>query len=560
LSFGAVALSLAPCFPGRAAQESGPEIERARLLVSRATYGARPGDVERVLELGTDAWLERQLHPERIDDSALESVLSRFADLDSTTSQRVERYPRPGREEREAMQEARERIESGEMDRNDARRMRGELVGPGRVLAELSQAKVLRALRSERQLEEVMVDFWSNHFNVYARKNRNTLLALPSYERDAIRPHVFGRFETLLLATARHPAMLVYLDNWINTKEGFDPRQALRSSMRERSGARGRSRPEGEPERTFGINENYGRELLELHTLGVDGGYTQADVVEAARALTGWSVVGPRVVESTRRIADRFGPARVPPALRGLPPEGSFWFNALAHDEGAKTILGERLEEGGIDDGLALIRMLARQPQTARFVSRKLAQRFVSDDPSEELVAEMSTTFLATGGEIRAVLGTMFRSPRFVEEGSRAAMVKTPLELVASALRATSAEVEGGGPVRALHGLGMPPYLCQPPTGYDDSAPTWLAAGNVLTRIRFVGELVAGRIPGVAIVAVPHDTEAWARQVLPRGEADLSSEEQATLSEALGEFQELSRSAAAKRMALVLASPAFQRQ
>ena len=511
--FVAVALPAGVLF-----SETGPtERDRARLLLARATYGARSGDVEALVEQGAESWLDEQLQPERIKDPFVDAKLSRFDDLELSTAELMEKYPRPTREERQAMQEARKQGTRMHRPR-----------GPQTIVRDLSQAKLVRAVHSERQLQEVMTDFWFNHFNVYARKNRNTLLALPSYERDAIRPHALGSFHELLLATAQHPAMLFYLDNWINTKDGFDPREALRSQFggprRGRGRGRGRAQREEGARRTLGINENYARELMELHTLGVDGGYNQRDVIEVARAMTGWSVVGPQAAKIRERIERRAGKNRVPAALRSMPDEGSFFFNRLAHDDGPKTLLGTRIDEGGIDDGLSVIRLLSRHPSTARFISTKLAQRFVTDTPSDALVNEMSDTFSRTDGDISAVLRTMFLSPRFVEEGTAGDKVKTPLELVASALRATGGDVEGPGPAHFVAELGMPLYLCQPPTGYDEAASAWLSAGSVLTRTRFASALASGMLPGVHI---PEET-------------------------ALG--------SSAPELAVALASPDFQRQ
>ena len=473
-----------------------------QLLLSRATYGARPGDVDALVAQGTESWLDTQLQPERIKDPVVDAKLARFDNLELSNAELMKKYPRPTRAEREAMQKAREQTTL-------MRRRRG----PQTILRDLSHAKLVRAVHSERQLQEVMTDFWFNHFNVYARKNRNTLLALPSYERDAIRPHALGSFHDLLLATAEHPAMLFYLDNWINTKDGFNPREALQALIRGKtrgktagmSGGRGRrrARPDEDDARTFGINENYARELMELHTLGVDGGYDQQDVIEVARAMTGWSVVGPQFGKIRERVARR-GRNRVPAALRSLPDEGSFFFNQMAHDDREKTVLGARVNEdgaGGIDDGLAVLRLLSRHPSTARFVSTKLAKRFVADTPSDALVNEMSDTFSKTDGDIRAVLRTMFLTARFVEEGSATdnVKVKTPLELVVSAVRATGGDVDGPALAHFVAELGMPLYLCQPPTGYDEEASAWLSAGSVLTRIRFAGALASGSIPGVRL-------------------------------------------------------------
>lgn len=442
-------------------------MKRAQLLLSRATYGARPGDLEALVAQGAESWLDEQLRPERIQDPVVDAKLARFDDLELSTAELMKKYPRPTREERQAMQKAREQG-------TPMRRMRG----PQTILRDLSQAKLVRAVHSERQLQEVMTDFWFNHFNVYAR----------------------GSFHDLLLATAQHPAMLFYLDNWINTKDGFNPREALKAQIRGR-----RARPDEDDARTFGINENYARELMELHTLGVDGGYDQQDVIEVARAMTGWSVVGPQLAKIRERLARRRGRNRVPAALRSLPDEGSFFFNPLAHDDRKKTVLGAGVNpereagEGGLDDGLAVLRLLSRHPSTARFVSTKLAQRFVSDTPSDALVNEMSDTFSKTDGDISAVLRRMFLSPRFVEEGSTGDKVKTPLELVASAVRVTGGDVDGPALAHFVAELGMPLYLCQPPTGYDEDASAWLSAGSVLTRIRFAGALASGSIPGVRL-------------------------------------------------------------
>jgi uncharacterized protein (DUF1800 family) len=558
------ALALGLASPG------GPEASRAALLLSRAAYGPRPGDLDAVVAMGTDAWLERQLHPDRIDDGALDRKLDRFTELKLSTAELLAKYPRPSREEREARQkemEAREEEmarEDGDGDlrpRNEMRRRLEE--GPGRVLVQLSEAKLLRATDSERQLQEVLTDFWFNHFNVYARKNLPTLLALPSYERDAIRPRVLGTFHDLLLATAQHPAMLLYLDNWTNTREGYDPREAVRAEMERRGGREvfgrgGRRRAPGasrEPERQrrkAGINENYARELLELHTLGVDGGYTQEDVVQVARAFTGWTVVDPAEVMARMRRGERAG------GRQG--GDGRFHFVASAHDEGPKTVLGQKITAGGIDDGLAVLRLLSRHPSTARFISTKLAERFVADAPSDELVRGMTETFLRSDGDIREVLRTMFRSPRFAEEGGKARKVKTPLELVASSLRAVGARVEGPALVRQLANMGMPLYMCQPPTGYDEEASTWLSAGSMLTRIRFAGELLAGSIGGVTVPAGDDDIEDWRSQVLGPGSHVLSPEDEATLKEALADFPDVTRSEKLQAVALVLTSPAFQRQ
>jgi uncharacterized protein (DUF1800 family) len=537
----ATVLVLASLLPPPALPRGAAETERRRaeLLRSRATFGARVGDVERILEVGAERWLEEQMHPERIDDSALERRLAIYPDLALSPAELIRKYPRPERAERGARPPSREDA----METERARDPEGER--RGKLLVELSHAKLLRAVYSERQLQEVMTDFWFNHFNVYARKNRNVLLSLPSYERDAIRPHVFGKFRDLLGATAEHPAMLVYLDNWVNSKDGFDPRKEMRELMgdaRRRAVPRAPVAPEnGETERKLGLNENYARELLELHTMGVDGGYTQEDVVAVARAFTGWSVSRPRLLEMRERLRGRVGD-RLPESLASLPGEGSFFFNTLAHDEASKTVLGVPVKGVGLSDGLEVLDLLSRRPSTARFVSAKIAERFVSETPPEDLVREMADTFTRTDGDIGAVLRTMFLSPKFAEAGGKDEMVKTPLELVASSLRALGVEDFGPGVGRALRDLGMPLYLCQPPTGYDETSSVWLSAGNLLTRLKFTEDLVAGRIRGVERPEAPVDFASWTKAVAP----GFASTEEAVDPSA--------------RLALVLASPAFQRQ
>jgi uncharacterized protein (DUF1800 family) len=326
---------------------------------------------------------------------------------------------------------------------------------------ELIQAKILRAVYSRRQLAEVMVDFWFNHFNVYIGKGSD-VYQTTVYEREAIRPHALGKFEELLVATARSPAMLVYLDNW----ESAGPRSELGIDV-----------PANSPRRYYhrrrrDLNENYGRELLELHTLGVDGGYTQRDVRELSRIFTGWTV--------------------------NLPTDDAgFFFDARMHEPGSKTLLGHEIHENGEKEGLEALHLLAHHPSTARFISTKLAMRFVSDEPPASLVARMAETFSRTDGDIREVLRTMFRSPEFWSERAYRAKVKTPLEFVASALRAVDASVQDAKPLGRLLGrMGMPLYGMQPPTGYSMKAAAWVNSAALLQRINFALALTHGGVPG----------------------------------------------------------------
>lgn len=459
-----------------------PDDDRAIAhVLNRLGYGPRPGDVAAVRAVGVASWIERQLHPDRIDDVALEARLAAFATLTLDSRTIVQEYDRPAMEERRARQRAGEPAsptpDAGMAPDGPAAEPRRRAPSAAQqknrtVLAELEDAKVLRAVYSERQLEVVLTDVWFNHFNVFAGKGQ-TRSYLTAYERDAIRPHVLGRFRDLLGATARHPAMLFFLDNWENVDpDAKAPERPARPARAPRAAAR---RPEAPPRPPRGLNENYARELLELHTLGVDGGYTQADVIAVARAFTGWTM---------------------------QPRQGSgFRFAAALHDDGAKTVLGHDLAAGrGIEDGEQVLDILAAHPATARRVAARLAQRFVSDTPPAALVERAAARFLATDGDLREVVRVIVTSPEFFAPATRSAKLKTPLEFVASALRATSADVHTARPLaRTLRELGMPLYFCQPPTGYDDTAATWAASGALVGRVNFAVELGHNRVPGVRL-------------------------------------------------------------
>jgi uncharacterized protein (DUF1800 family) len=339
------------------------------------------------------------------------------------------------------------------------------------VTDELLQAKVLRAVYSERQLEEVMTDFWFNHFNVYVGKGPDRLM-LANYEQDVIRPRAMGRFEDLLVATAKSPAMLFYLDNWLSVGPGSMKALGIPAGPRGRYGYPPRPAKKN-PKQSSGLNENYGRELLELHTLSVNGGYSQRDVTEAAKVFTGWTIDKPN-------------------------DGGGFKYDPNMHEPGPKFVLGHRIKPKGEGEGLELLHRLATSPQTAHFISLKLAQRFVSDDPPQDLVDQMTKTFLKKKGDIREVLSTLFHSPEFWADGTYRAKVKTPLEFVASAVRVTGAEVDDALPLaRQLGNMGMPLYGAQPPTGYSMKAETWVNSSALLNRMNFALALSAGKIKGV---------------------------------------------------------------
>jgi uncharacterized protein (DUF1800 family) len=354
----------------------------------------------------------------------------------------------------------------------------GALENPERtVVEELIAQRLTRDIYSNAQLQEVMTDFWFNHFNVFLRKNEATPYYLVSYERDVIRPRALGKFEDLLEATAHSPAMLLYLDN----AQSIGP-NSLAAEREKLNAARNPSKTKKAPE---GLNENYARELMELHTLGVNGGYTQADVTQVARILTGWTVDRPQ---------------------RG----GGFQFNPNRHEPGTKKVLGKKFKENGEREGRDLLHLLATRPATAQFLSRKLAIRFVSDDPPKSLVDRMAKSYLSSGGDISVVLKTMFHSPELWSADVYRAKVKTPLEYVISAARASNADITNLQPLaNALREMGMPLYGAIPPTGYKWDAPDWVSTGALVNRMNFALSLAANRLPGI--------TTTWASSTFVAG-------------------------------------------
>ena len=428
-----------------------PLTEEQKILhvLNRLGYGLRPGDIERVKAMGVAAYLQRQLSPETIPDREAERQLEAFPTLTMTTTQLLKEYPQPD-------PKIVRKIESGEMSRAEVMELYPPEKRPTQIILELQSAKLIRAIASERQLQEVMVDFWFNHFNVFAGKGAARWM-LTSYERDAIRPYALGKFRDLLLATARHPAMLFFLDNWMSVRRDFQ------------AGRPGGNGPTG-------LNENYARELLELHTLGVDGGYTQKDIIEVARCFTGWTIDRPRA-------------------------DGRFVYRPAAHDNGEKVVLGQRIPaRGGERDGERVIDILSRHPSTAKFIATKLVRRFVADDPPGVLVDRVAQTFMRTDGDIRALLVTIINSPEFVSGESYRAKIKKPLELVASAVRAAGGTANGGPALaRAVAQIGEPLYGAQPPTGYPDVAEAWVNTGALLSRLNFALSLTENRLPGTRV-------------------------------------------------------------
>jgi uncharacterized protein (DUF1800 family) len=552
--------------------------------LNRLAYGPRPGDVERIKQMGLAKWIDQQLNPNSIDDKALQARLENYPTLAMSTTQLIKDYPQPkqadkkvappptqtaqqtradaaaavvanGVQNKDAQSDPNKPVyvsqdfpgksaltgnnvsgagadsNSGAMvlmsdgttvpaakvsssarssisapspmkedpaAENVATRGGGgkrDVLGgadpnavpkaiaddskkPQRVVEELAMAKVTRAIYSERQLQQVLDDFWFNHFNVFAGKGEDRYY-LTSYERDVIQPHTLGKFRDLVSATAQSPAMLFYLDNFLSA----DPRAAAREAAQRaaRQQARYGSFPPRYPpnlqaqnkkKQERGLNENYGRELMELHTLGVDGGYTQKDVTEVARCFTGWSIEKPR-------------------------ENPVFKFDEKLHDPDPKLVLGKKIHVGGMKDGEQVIDLLTHHPSTAKFISTELARRFVSDAPPPALVERMSQTFLSEDGDIRAVMHTMIYSPEFWSRETYRAKIKTPYELVVSAVRALGTDVDTPMPlVQWVNRIGEPLYQCQPPTGYSDKADAWVNTGALLNRLNFSLTLAGNKIRG----------------------------------------------------------------
>jgi uncharacterized protein (DUF1800 family) len=526
-----VGIIAGPSLPARAARTAVPDHPDDRTIIhvlNRIGYGPTPGDVERVRRIGLARYIDQQLAPEKLADAAMVSRLAGFRTLQQATRQIAEDYFLPVLMERRHARQSQDRPAARTPDQASDRAPRtpGEraaLMQEREVLAELAAQKVLRAAYSERQLEAVMVDFWFNHFNVFAGKGP-TRIYLTEYERDTIRPHVFGRFRQLLGATAESPAMLFYLDNW----QSSAPEGARTADRR---GVRAPATGAPAMPRARGINENYARELMELHTLGVDGGYSQKDVQEVARAFTGWTITSPR-------------------------QGGSFRYEPRMHDDGEKIVLRHRIPAGGgRNDGERVLDILAAHPATARFVALKLARRFVADDPPATIVDRAAAKFRDTGGDLRQVVRTILTSPEFFAAAAYRAKVKTPFEFITSAVRATGVDAGSARPlVQALRDLGMPAYYCQPPTGYADRAQAWVNAGGLLNRMNFAVSLTQGNLRGGharslhASAAAEASADTLVRDVLG---GDISEPTRSTVARASGPSQ---------AVALLLGSPEFQRR
>ena len=649
--------------------------KQALHALDRLTFGPRPGDVETVLAMGVNNWIDLQLHPERIDNSAMQARLASYRTLAMSSREMLFEFPpnpvakavmdgklpMPTDPYRHAIYTAAiDRVQQKEdqkqnatdtaatpahaspspgtpsspqasmqpvaveqrpQDRRDAHALVDDLAllppdarmkrilalpvaqqrdltqgisfakrqallaglspqqretvlalnnPPGVINNEVQSGKLLRAVYSDRQLEEVLTDFWFNHFNVFIGKGADHYL-VTAYERDVIRPHVLGKFKDLLVATAQSPAMLFYLDNW--QSEGPDseaargvPAHGPNAGMNGPFARRGIMYPVPHPpqpqqpnarnnqqKQRHGLNENYARELMELHTLGVNGGYTQQDVTQVARVFTGWTIDEPN---------------------RG----GGFIYKPRLHEPGEKVVLGHKIKEGGENEGRQVLGILAHHPSTARFLSTELAQRFVSDDPPQALIDAMSKTYMKTDGDIRAVLETMFHSSEFWAPAAYRARVKTPFEFVVSSLRAMQVEIIDPQPLLGtLNKMGMPLYGSQPPIGYSTKADVWVNSAALLDRMNFGLALATNRLPGTTFNlsqllngapvsdADPYQVQLKLEQTLVPG--DISKQTHQTIEErivdpqAMAQFEDPAQPVNVNVIAgLLLGSPEFQRK
>jgi uncharacterized protein (DUF1800 family) len=467
--------------------------------LNRLAFGARPGDVQRVRELGVDRWIAAQLEPARISDAAGDSAAAHYPILQRPLPALLDEYPpnpvlrRLARQATAGMTRDSVRLTRADSLEFMQARRKSQAVGQ-----QLTSARVARAVMSERQLNEVLTDFWLNHFSVFAGKSASMRHYLVSYERDAIRPHVLGRFRTLLGAVAHSPAMLYYLDNWQSaadsTRPTLVPPRVARAAQRRyaqrapqlagMSEALRDSMVTRLQQRRRGLNENYARELMELHTLGVDGGYTQRDVTEAARILTGWTVERPN-------------------------ESAAFRFNPVLHDAGAKSVLNTAFPAGqGVAEGERLLDLLAAHPSTAKFIATKLAKRLVSDTPPAALVQRAAATFRRTEGDLREVVRTIVTSEEFFAAAAWRAKVKSPFEVVVSALRAMGASVDTTARSAAIVArLGQGIYMHQAPNGWPETGDGWINTGAILNRINFGMALASGSVPGVTVRRWPLFTE-----------------------------------------------------
>ena len=533
------------------AAKSLSEDQKILHVLNRLGFGARPGDVERVKKMGLKKYIDQQLNPASIDDSVAESKVNGLEIFKMSTAEVFAKYPNPAallrqlegqnrRNGADAMPPTNEPDQMSDAERRERRQKIAEyyreydLRPAQQLVPQIVSNRVLRAVYSERQLQEVMVDFWQNHFNVFSGKAA-VRWYIPSYERDVLRKNALGNFKDLVVGTAQHPAMLFFLDNFESVSPNAQPQRAgqgngalqralrdgnLTPQMRERIKRnqgitdaeldarikRAQTAANRPQQMRRGLNENYARELMELHTLGVDGGYTQNDILEVAKAFSGWTIADPRGYRrSAAGMIKGTEEQRLERLQRqmGIPDDvesGEFYFNERWHDKSTKNVLGQKVNEGGVNDGLKVIDILVKHPSTAKFIARKLAVKFVSDTPSEALVKRVADAFSKSGGDIKTTLGALFSDKEFFAAENYRAKIKTPFELAVSSVRALGGETNASPAFLAmLNKLGEVPYGYQAPTGYPDTAEDWVNTGALLERLNFAVAVSSNRIPGTRV-------------------------------------------------------------
>jgi len=503
-SFQKAPITLKFKFPYK--QEGLTERQAAAHLLSRFTYGPRAEDVDLVLKTGLEKWFIQQLDG-NVQDEELNAMLVQFDDINLTNTEVENKYPRAARVLRMAIKDG--TIDKDSVNKGDQAAYRKQIrnymemngLKPQQELyRQFINQKILRATYTNNQLRELLTDFWFNHFNVSITKNQCASF-IPAFERDVIRPNVTGEFSNLLLATAKSPAMLIYLDNFTSTGQPVAVGQ--KDSKQMEKGIAIKKVKKIQPKRKQGgLNENYAREVMELHTLGVDGGYTQNDVTQAARVLTGWTIAPmgeDGYGSATKKLMDKIGIDSL--KQKGFVHQGDFLFVPTKHDNGEKIVLGKRFSaNGGYDEGVALLTMLARHSSTAKFISKKIATRFVSDQPSPKLVDKMAKTFIKTEGDIKQVLITMVSSPEFWRADALREKTKSPFELAISAVRSLDAKITQPYQLFGwINKMGQKMYYYQAPTGYPDRGQYWINTGSLLNRMNFGLALASQRIPGVKI-------------------------------------------------------------
>ncbi|MEO6655111.1 MAG: DUF1800 domain-containing protein [Pyrinomonadaceae bacterium] len=571
MSVTAIITMLAPALilraDARAAGKPLTDEQKINHVLNRLGFGARPGDVEKVKAMGLQKYIDQQLNPASIDDSVAENKVKGLDIFGMSTAELFAKYPNPGallrqldggkqaqanaqnQKKQEATangtitpagQNANTPTQVEQRERREkitALYREYDLKPAAQIVPQIVANRVLRSVYSERQLQEVMVDFWQNHFNVFAGKAA-VRWYIPSYERDVLRKNALGNFKDLLVGTAQHPAMLFYLDNFESVspnaqtpgnnganaqrlqqllKNGGQLPPQARDRMKQQLGLNDaqldqrlkdmRANPAPQQQRQKrGINENYARELMELHTLGVDGGYAQSDIIEVAKCFTGWTIADPRgyrraaaaTIQGTedRRMDRLQRQAGVPDDI----DSGEFYFNSRWHETGAKNFLGQKIDEGGIKDGLKVIDILVDQPATAKFIARKLAVKFVSDNPSDALVGRVADAFHKSKGDIKTTLRALFSDKEFFAPENYRAKIKSPFELAVSSIRTLGADTNASGAMVAMvNKLGEVPYGYQAPTGYPDTAEDWVNTGALLERLNFAVAIASNRIPGTRV-------------------------------------------------------------